>query len=224
MISRGLKATYYYLLGGPMRLNGAIYRRLRAPSSGVVKVQLGPGQNNYFTGWINVDANLVSAKRDVWADLTNPLPFRDNTVDCFYSHHVIEHLPDSLLQFHFNEMFRCLKPGGVFRVGGPNGDEAIKRFVAGDLKWFPIWPDEHSSIGGRLVNFVFIRNEHLTILTESYLNEIATRSGFVRLSLGISRFYTKYPQWFDEQVLLKEADFGPESNGHTLLVEAQKPQ
>lgn len=222
MISRSLKATYYFLLSGPMKLNGSFYRHFRAPSQGEVRVQLGPGQDNYLEGWFNVDANLVSAKRDVWADLRNPLPFRDNSVDCFYSHHVIEHLPDSMLQFHFNEMFRCLKPGGVFRVGGPNCDEAIKRFTAGDLAWFPIWPDERSSIGGRLVNFVFVRNEHLTMLTESYLTELASKAGFKNISLGISHCFTRFPQWFDEHVLSKETDEGPENNGHTILVEAQK--
>ena len=47
----------------------------------------------------------------------NKLPFRNNAVDVFYSHHVIEHLPDSSLPFHFREMYRCLKGEGIIRVG-----------------------------------------------------------------------------------------------------------
>lgn len=32
-------------------------------------VQLGPGQKNYIDGWVNVDANFVTAKIDIWADI-----------------------------------------------------------------------------------------------------------------------------------------------------------
>ena len=53
---------------------------------------------------------------------------------------VIEHLPD--LPGHFAEMFRALKPGGVFRIGGPNGDSAIRKFVEGDSAWFSDFPDK----------------------------------------------------------------------------------
>jgi hypothetical protein len=44
--------------------------------------------------------------------------------------------------------------------------------------WFSDFPDSRSSIGGRFENFVFCRQEHLTILTPSFLEEIATEAGF----------------------------------------------
>src|SRR5688572_13947064 len=120
MLKRAHKQLFYDMCGPLMRFNGWTYRRIRAPRAGVVKVQLGPGQGKYLDGWVNVDANMFTGKCDVWTDLRFALPFRDNTVDIFYSHHVIEHLPD--IPGHFREMYRCLKPGGVFRVGGPNGE------------------------------------------------------------------------------------------------------
>ena len=107
------------------------------------KYSLGRAKN-YLPGWVNVDANLFTGKCDVWADLRNPLPFRDESVDVFYSHHVIEHLPD--LAFHFSELFRCLKPGGIFRVGGPNGDNAMRKYLEGDADWFIEFPDRRSSL------------------------------------------------------------------------------
>jgi hypothetical protein len=108
MLARRTKRMFYVFAGPLMWANGAFYRSLRSPRQGdrVVRVQLGPGQRNYLPGWINVDANAFTGKCDVWADLRNRLPFRDQTVDAFYSHHVIEHLPD--LAFHFAELFRCL--------------------------------------------------------------------------------------------------------------------
>ena len=223
MVSRKIKATFYALMSPLMKFNGWVHRQIRAPKTGNTKniyVHLGPGQNNYITGWINVDANLFTAKIDVWADLRHQLPFKDNSVDLFYSHHVIEHLPD--LPFHFRDMMRCLKPGGKIRIGGPNGDSAIKKFVENDSSWFGDFPDSRRSIGGRFENLIFCRQEHLTILTFSFLEELLTNTGFLRITKCIPGNETRFPSIITAQVFAKE----PESDlqtPHTLLVEAEKP-
>jgi predicted SAM-dependent methyltransferase len=222
MISRAMKETYYRAMGVPMRVNGWIWRRFRAPTEGVIKVHLGPGQRNYIPGWHNVDANLFTAKIDVWADLRNPLPFRDGTVDAFYSHHVIEHLPDSLLSRHFAEMFRCLKPGGAIRVGGPDSGNAALKFAQGDADWFVDFPDKHDSIGGKFTNFIICRGEHLTVLTESYLREIAQGAGFVDVRRCAPITETSHGDLFSE-AMRTEYEPTPEFP-HTILVEADKPR
>jgi predicted SAM-dependent methyltransferase len=206
-----------------MRVNGIIYRAFRAPVAGVVKAHLGPGQRNYLPGWINVDANLFTAKIDVWANLNNPLPFRDNTVDVFYSHHVIEHLPDHYLPTHCREMYRSLKPGGVIRVGGPNGDSAARKLVEGDAAWFSDFPDSRKSVGGRFANFILCRGEHLTILTFSYLEELLSAAGFVNIKRCQPATETFHPDLIDSNVLSKENESTPDVP-HTLLVEAEKPR
>jgi predicted SAM-dependent methyltransferase len=231
MISRRLKSAFYVSLGLPMRANGWIWRTFRTPApaagsaaaaDGTLKVQLGPGQRNYLGGWVNVDANLITAKIDLWADLRNRLPFRDATVDAFYSHHVIEHLPDALLHFHFREMFRCLKPGGSIRVGGPDGGNAAAKFARGDLSWFPDFPDKHESLGGKFTNFLICRGEHLTILTHSYLTELATAAGFTNVERCLPVRETRRPALFDEVLKLEyETDF---QVPHTVLIEADKPR
>lgn len=221
MISRQLKALYYAILSLPMRLNATIYRCVRAPFAGMVKVHLGPGTRNYLHGWINVDANAFTARIDVWADIGQGLPFRDNTVDAIYSHHVIEHLPDQSLLAHFREMYRCLKPGGVIRVGGPNADSAIRKYLEGDLSWFSDFPDKRLSVGGRLANFIFCRGEHLTILTESYLREIAEAVGFVSVTTPRPGRETGAPEFFAPVLAKEDQDF--DTMPHTLIVEACKP-
>ncbi len=221
MISRELKALYYGLFKYPMRLNGFIHRIFRSPKSGKVRVHLGPGQKNYLEGWINVDANLFTAKLDVWADLNNKLPFRDGSVDAFYSHHVIEHLPDRHLPRHFADMYRCLKPGGMIRVGGPNGDVAMRKFAENDSSWFGDFPDPHASIGGKLVNFVFCRNEHLTMLTQSYLEELVRGAGFTDPRVCAPGRETTRPELIDQAVFDHEPESTPDSP-HTLLIEARK--
>jgi SAM-dependent methyltransferase len=188
----------------------------------VVKVHLGPGTCKYLEGWLNVDANFVSARIGARANILHGLPFRDNTVDVFSSHHVIEHLPDHALGAHFREMYRCLKPGGVIRVGGPNGDSAARKLIEGDVSWFSIYPDEHQSVGGRFANFILCRGVHLTVPTESYLREVVTAAGFVDFRGSRPGCETGFPQWIDPTVLAKDdQDF--DDLPHTLLVEACKP-
>src|SRR5947208_1400196 len=98
MLSHSCKVAYFGLMYYPMRMNAWRYRTL-TPRGGRRKVHLGPGQYNYLTGWTNVDANFLTAKVDIWADIRAKLPFRSEDVEAFYSHHVIEHLTDSALPF-----------------------------------------------------------------------------------------------------------------------------
>jgi hypothetical protein len=119
-------------------------------------------------------------------------------------------------------VFRCLKPGGTYRVGGPNGDTAIERFVAGDSAWFYDWPDAWESIGGRFENFIFCRGEHLTILTSSWLRELMSAAGFVDIQVRQPTRETGYPEVYDAQVMAHEweTDF---DHPHTLILEACRP-
>ena len=220
MISRQAKAAFYALAGPVMTVNGWIWRRFRTPrvSGDLVRVHLGPGRQKYMQGWVNVDANMFTGKCDVWADLRNPLPFADGSVDAVYSHHVIEHLPD--MWAHFRDVHRVLKPGGVYRVAGPNGESAARKLLEGDHSWFPGFPDDFDSIGGRFVNFVFCRNEHLTMLTESFIQEIATKSGFPEGKKRMQTKETDYPHLF-EDCLATEFEKYPDCP-QTILIEFTK--
>ena len=220
MIPRWIKSTYYATLSPLMRLNSARHRALPMLAKNAKNlVHLGPGQEKYLHGWINVDANLISSKPDVWADLRFKLPFPGNSVDVIYSHHVIEHLPN--LDFHFQEMYRCLTPGGSIRVGGPHGDNAIKAFAEGKISYFGVWPLKRRSIGGRFENLIFCKGEHLTILTKSFLCELAEDAGFQDIKVVRPR-ETNYPQNIGENLLALEEEV-TEKPIRTVLIEATKP-
>ena len=218
MLSRKSKALYYLLASPFMTLNGLLYRFLRVPKREKLYVHLGPGQNNYIDGWINIDANMFTAKCDLWADLRNPLPFKDNTVDAIYSHHVVEHLPD--INNHFCEVFRCLKPGGIYRVGCPNGDSAVRKFIENDFGWFGDFPDKRVSIGGRFENFLLCRGEHLSIITYTYIDEIMLNAGFSDIKIYKPAKETGYMDLF-KKCLEKEHE-SDYLCPHTLIVEGVK--
>lgn len=219
MQKRSTKALFYRVAGPLMRLNAAFYRHVRAPRKGNIRVHLGPGQKNYIAGWINVDANAFTARCDVWADLRHGIPFRPGTVTCFYSHHVIEHLPN--LSRHFADVFHCLRRGGAYRLAGPNGDMAIAAFVRNSPEWFSDFPDSRRTLGGRFENFIFCRQEHLTILTESYLREILEDVGFEVAGPLLPAVESHHPGYFKECLAYEHED--DLMYPHTLVMEATKP-
>jgi SAM-dependent methyltransferase len=219
MVSRKVKALYYALLSPLMRINAARHRLMPTTLKKSQRAHLGPGQRNYLVGWTNVDANLVSSKPDIWADMRFKLPFPEASLDAIYSHHMIEHLPN--LDFHFKDMFRCLRPGGIIRVGGPHGDNAMIAMQSGRAQWFGDWPVSRASMGGRFENFIFCKGEHLTILTASFLEELCRDVGFTDITI-VSPKATGYPDIFDQHIF----DIEPVTDAdlpHTILVEARKP-
>jgi predicted SAM-dependent methyltransferase len=205
-----------------MRLNGWFYKNFQCPKEGL-KVHLGPGTGNYLEGWVNVDANFITAKIDVWANMLDPLPFRDESVDLFYSHHVIEHLPDSHLPSHFQGMFNALRRGGGIRIGVPHLGNACRKYIESSHDWFTDFPDTRNSIGGRFTNFIFCRGEHLTALDESYLTELAEQAGFRDIRFCIPTKETCLAELgISAEILSKEweTDF---DCPHTVILEARKP-
>ncbi len=71
--------------------------------------------------WVGIDINF---------DLMSgaPLPFNDESVDFFYSAHTFEHLGESCIPHLFEEIRRCLKPGGAVRLTMPDIGFSWERF------------------------------------------------------------------------------------------------
>jgi|TARA_B110000116_G_scaffold268454_1_gene282541 SAM-dependent methyltransferase len=97
-------------------------------------------------------------------DITKPFLLRDNSVDIVQSEDVMEHIEYNMLRKTINEIFRILKPGGLFRLsmpdykcdilynrsekdkngniifdknGGGRYDNINKKVVLGGHVWFP---------------------------------------------------------------------------------------
>jgi SAM-dependent methyltransferase len=58
--------------------------------------------------------------RTIFHDVTKPMPIPDNSVDRYQSEDVFEHIELSLLPAVLTEIFRVLKPGGLFRLSIPD--------------------------------------------------------------------------------------------------------
>jgi SAM-dependent methyltransferase len=53
-------------------------------------------------------------------NVINPIPLKNNTVDIVQSEDVMEHIEYHLLKDSINEIYRILKPGGLFRLSLPD--------------------------------------------------------------------------------------------------------
>jgi predicted SAM-dependent methyltransferase len=80
-------------------------------------------------GWVNID--LVGHRVDLAWNLLRPLPFPSAAADAVFHEHVLEHFsfPDALRVLQ--ECFRVLRPGGVLRVGVPDGGAYAHAYTEG---------------------------------------------------------------------------------------------
>ena len=84
----------------------------------VKKLNLGCGRD-YCEGWINADFNK-EVKADMYLDLTQPLPFKDNEIDEILLDNVLEHIQrDRFLEF-VDELWRITKPKGLINIYVPH--------------------------------------------------------------------------------------------------------
>jgi predicted SAM-dependent methyltransferase len=80
-------------------------------------LNVGCGRNVYKHGDV-INTDLVKAEGvDMALDLTNPLPFADNTFDFIIANHVLEHVPG--WWNCFKELARVVKVGGKIEVWVP---------------------------------------------------------------------------------------------------------
>ena len=81
----------------------------------------------YENGYTNIDLHCLEA--DLKADVREPLPYKDNSVDEILASHLLEHfkfreLPKVLQNFH-----RVLKQNGVLHIRVPDLLKVLQNFI-----------------------------------------------------------------------------------------------
>ncbi len=112
-------------------------------------INIGAG-NFYHPYWHNVDtpneyyANSQVGRLHVQYDLTShqPLPFADNSIKVAYTSHVIEHISNVDVEYLFREIYRCMQPGGYFRITCPDIDLEYDAFCRNDEAFWK-WPNAY---------------------------------------------------------------------------------
>lgn len=106
-----------------------------------IKINLGCG-DHCPKDWINIDSSrklwvksIVGMEENkqkgkiTYMDLSKRLKFEDNTVDYSYCSHFIEHLSLTQGKFFLSEVYRVLKPGGIFRIITPDFEKLITNYL-----------------------------------------------------------------------------------------------
>lgn len=170
-----------------------------------MKLHLGCG-THVVEGWVNIDYSLgaklakfpplkpllrqTGLLRNEWDsrivihDLRRALPFADQTVDCVYTSHTLEHLTRKDGWNMLSESYRVLKSGGVLRVVVPDLKAIVQHYVEGRIKADEFLDNLHvhyveeqdSRLKARLAPFV--RFPHQCMYDEPRLLEVMSAIGF----------------------------------------------
>jgi SAM-dependent methyltransferase len=81
---------------------------------------LGPRERQYAVPQFVGLALHPAHDREIAHDLLTPLPFEDGTIAKIQAQDVLEHLPFERVPFVLDEIYRVLKPDGVFRLSVPD--------------------------------------------------------------------------------------------------------
>ena len=86
----------------------------------MIKLNLGCGLRK-LEGFINID-NRSEVSPDLLCDITEGLPYPDNSVDRVRAHDILEHVALGKTVPLIEEIYRVLRPGGVFEHYTPSTD------------------------------------------------------------------------------------------------------
>lgn len=163
-------------------------------TNGDKKLQLGAGQN-ILAGWFNTD--YFPRKNIFFLDATKKIPAPENSFDYVFSEHHIEHIHYKEAVSMAKEIFRILKPGGIFRVCTPDLNTYLKSyfepnplnnlFISGILNnWIKngfynaknyIPKDGQENIAF-FINDIFLNYDHKFIYDNNTLSALLLDSGF----------------------------------------------
>ena len=123
-----------------------MYRRLFCSASIEDKQFYNVGAGGFYHPcWTNIDfsSDWYAAYKDniktrLQHDLMSlqPFPIENDKAEIIYTSHTIEHINDSAAQNMFNESYRVLKKGGVFRATTPNIDIEFQAYNRNDRDYF----------------------------------------------------------------------------------------
>ena len=173
-----------------------------------IYLEIGAGNKKGENGWITLD---LTAKCDLYWDLTNGIPFPDESVSKIYSSHVFEHFTFKEGQKLLDECLRVLVKDGIFSICVPNAKIYIKAYLNSaclcENRFFGYKPAYNNTSRIDYVNYTaYMDGHHKYMFDEQNLIVILENKSFRNVRL----------RNFDPSLDLKERDF------ESIYAEAQK--
>lgn len=163
------------------------------------KINLGSGPHTK-QGWDNLD--IEPHPGVTVTDLSQAqLLYENESVDFAFSEHFVEHITKPQFIALLKEVYRVLKPGGIFRVSTPDLRAIVDDYIAGKVdRWGAVWlpetPCELLNLGLRLWGHLYVYDRAELILVANSvgfeaLDAIYSISGTPELSNLEVRPYLK---------------------------------
>jgi predicted SAM-dependent methyltransferase len=129
-------------------------------------------------GWVNSDI-AAHPGVDVVADIRAGLPLPSGAFDYAVSIHALPELPYGDLGRALSELRRVLRAGGVLRLGLPDMDKAVQAYLAKDVDYFFVIPDEHAqSLSGKMIVQLLWHGVSRSMFTLEFATELLVNAGF----------------------------------------------
>lgn len=144
-----------------------------------LKLHFGCGKTRYL-GWVNIDS-FFAKHVDLVLDLRRLLPFKNESVAFCYSEHFFEHFYPEEGRKHLLEVYRVLKPGGIYRLVVPAGIRFVEKYLNSDQDFFKLafpWEERPMDAVYNILNW---NGEHKNIFDFSQLEYLGKQAGFVQV-------------------------------------------
>ena len=160
-----------------------------------LKVNIGCG-NEPFAGWTNMDADPTT-KADILWDVTDGLPFPNDSCAFIYCEHFLEHIPVQDGVRFLKECRRSLQKGGVVRIGMPSAQEIVRHYYENNWAsqpWLQKYGYGHVKTGAEYVNVCFRDWGHQWLYDMEELERRLREAGFTQIE-SVKWGESKYPEF-----------------------------
>ncbi|NWF35548.1 methyltransferase domain-containing protein [Mariprofundus sp. KV] len=145
-------------------------------------IVFGCGDTSY-PGWTHMDC-FFADHVDLVFDLRRRLPFENQSIARCYSEHFMEHLLPVEAKQHLSDVYRVLKPGGVYRVVVPDTGKFMRKYAEGDVDFIALaHPWEEHAIDA-IYSIVNWGGDHRSIYDFETLERYGRAAGFEKVVLS----------------------------------------
>ena len=114
------------------------------------------------------------------------MPLSNDSAECIYTSHMIEHLSREDCAYFLNEAFRALEPGGILRVTVPDLKLAVNFYVQTQdadafMKRILLTPPPINTIKQKISLFFTGYRQHQWMYDEKSLSKLIKEVGFKKV-------------------------------------------
>jgi len=130
--------------------------------------------------------NWNKKQKILFADAKKKIPLPNDSAECIYTSHMIEHLSREDSVYFLNEAFRVLEPGGILRVAVPDLKLAVNFYAQTQdadvfMEKILLVPPPINTIKQKIFLFFTGYRQHQWMYDEKSLSKLIKKVGFKKI-------------------------------------------